>query len=423
MYLIQRLASEAVADVLAGRNLTDVLQAQRLAHAELEPRQRAAIQDISYGTLRHYGEIDFILARLLTRPGIEPFLRGLLATSIQQLAWGKAAPYAIVDHAVKVASHINGGRAKGLVNAVLRNFLRQRDALLADVKRDALAPWNHPAWWVHAMHEAYPDDWQAILTTGNLHPPMSVRVNRRKTSCAAYQAQLQEAGIECIAEGGQSLRLVKPVSVDQFPGFFDGLCSVQDVGAQWAADLLAAKPGMRVLDACAAPGGKTGHLLEDADINVTALDIDRVRLSRVRDNLDRLGLNATLLVGDASKPATWWDGQPFDRILADVPCSASGVVRRHPDIKWLRRHDDVAQFATQQAIMLDALWGCLKQGGTLLYVSCSIFPQENQRQIADFIARHADARRLPLLDGLPESGQLLPNERHDGFFYALLTKD
>jgi 16S rRNA (cytosine967-C5)-methyltransferase len=235
-------------------------------------------------------------------------------------------------------------------------------------------------------------------------------------------ARLAAEGIEAIAEDEDSLRLVQPVPVERLPGFFEGDCSVQDGGAQWAARLLAPEAGMRVLDACCAPGGKTGHLLELADVEMTALDVDSVRLERVADNLKRLGLSATLKAGDAAKPDTWWDGVPFDRILADVPCSASGVARRHPDIKWLRRPQDFAQFATQQRDMLDALWGCLKPGGTLLYATCSIFPQENANQIADFIARHADARRLPLLTGLPQSGQLLPNERHDGFYYALLAK-
>ena len=422
MFLTQKLASAAVADVLAGRNLTDTLQAQRRANPELEPRQRAAIQDICYGTLRRRGEIDFILGRLLTRPDIDADVRALLATGIQQLAWGRAAPYAVVDHAVKVASGIRGGRAKGLVNAVLRNFLRGRDSLLAAAATDETARWNHPAWWVQAMREAYPDDWQALIEAGNQHPPMSLRVNRRRGTREAYLALLAAEGIEAVADGEDGLRLVQPMPVERLPGFFDGDCSVQDIGAQWAAPLLAIEPGMRVLDACCAPGGKTGHMLELAEVDMTALDADAARLERVADNLGRLGIKATLKVGDASKPAAWWDGVPFDRILADVPCSASGVARRHPDIKWLRRPEDFAQFATQQRDMLDALWGCLRPGGTLLYATCSIFPQENANQIADFIARHADARRLPLLTGLPQSGQLLPNERHDGFYYALLAK-
>ncbi|WP_374353981.1 16S rRNA (cytosine(967)-C(5))-methyltransferase RsmB [Chitinimonas sp.] len=421
MLLTQRLAAQAVTAVLAGRNLTDTLTAQRSRHS-LEPRQRAAIQDISYGTLRRYGEVSFVLAKLLSRPDIDPDIRGLLACGIQQLAWGKAAPHAVVDFAVQVASKINGGRAKGLVNAVLRNFLRQRDSLLAAAQADELASSNHPAWWLAAMQEAYPQDWHSVLAANNQHPPMSLRVNRRKISRDEYLQRLQQAGLDGEALGDDGIRLLAPVPVDRLPGFTEGLCSVQDFGAQWAAPLLGVEDGMRVLDACCAPGGKTGHLLERAALDLLALDADAGRLQRVRANLDRLGLHATLKQGDAGKPASWWDGQPFDRILADVPCSASGVARRNPDIKWLRRPEDFAQFATQQAQMLDALWGCLKPGGRLLYVTCSVFVQENNNQLAEFIARHADARQLPLPAALPANGQLLPNERHDGFFYALLEK-
>ncbi|HEY9101726.1 16S rRNA (cytosine(967)-C(5))-methyltransferase RsmB [Chitinimonas sp.] len=422
MLMTQRLAAEAVAAVLAGRNLTEVLSRQRQRHPELEPRQKAAIQDISYSTLRRYGEVDFVLRKLLSRPDTDPAVRALLATGVCQLAWGRAAAHAVVDHAVKVAARLNGGYAKGMVNGVLRNFLRQKEALLAAAGEDALARWNHPDWWVAAMQTAYPQDWQAVLLANNQHPPMGLRVNPRKISREDYLAQLAAEGIAAEAEGPYGIRLAQPVPVERLPGFFEGLCSVQDLGAQWAAPLLDAQNGMRVLDACCAPGGKTGHLLELADIELTALDVDAQRLQRVRDNLDRLGLNATLQAADAAKPADWWNGQPYDRILADVPCSASGVARRHPDIKWLRRADDFAHFATQQAAMLDALWGCLKPGGTLLYATCSVFPQENQQHVAEFLQRHPDARRLPLPADLPESGQLLPNERHDGFFYASLQK-
>ncbi|MGQ5521790.1 16S rRNA (cytosine(967)-C(5))-methyltransferase RsmB [Chitinimonas sp. PSY-7] len=422
MLLSQRLASEAVAAVLAGRNLSDVLMRQRQQNTTLEPRQRASVQDIAYTTLRHYGEIDFVLRKLLKRADTDPAVRSLLAIGVAQLAWGRAAPYAVVDHAVQVASQLNGGFAKGMVNAVLRNFLRQKDVLMAAAAKDEKARWNHPGWWVAAMRRAYPQEWPAVLRANNQHPPMSLRVNGQKISQAAYLTQLRAAGLEAMATDDVGILLEKPVPVDQLPGFFEGLCSVQDLGAQYAAQLLGVTAGMRVLDACCAPGGKTGHLLELANVDLLGLDIDTTRLQRVQSNLDRLGLKASLKLGDASKPSEWWDGQPFDRILADVPCSASGVARRHPDIKWLRRPADFAQFATQQATMLDALWVCLKAGGTLLYATCSVFPQENQEHVTDFLNRHPDARQLPLPSHLPASGQLLPNDRHDGFFYALLAK-
>lgn len=422
MLITQRLAGEAVAAVLAGRNLTDTLNRQRQRSRDLEPRQKAAVQDIAYGTLRRFGEIDYVLRQLLTRSDTDPDVRALLATCVYQLAWGRSAPHAVVDYAVRVATQLNGGYAKGMVNGVLRNFLRNKARLLDEAARDGLAKWNHPAWWVAAMKKAYPQDWEAVLQANNQHPPMSVRVNRRKVVRDDYLAQLQAAGMDATISGEAGIRLVQPTGVDKLPGFFDGLCSVQDDGAQWAGTLLGVTDGMRVLDACCAPGGKTGHLLELADVEVTALDVDATRLQRVQANLDRLGLRAQLKQGDAATPATWWDGQPFDRILADVPCSATGVARRHPDIKWLRRAEDFTNFATQQAAMLDALWGCLKSGGRLLYVTCSVFPQENQEQVAAFIARHPDAQQLPLPATLPSSGQLLPNEHHDGFFYALLAK-
>ncbi|MFC4159905.1 16S rRNA (cytosine(967)-C(5))-methyltransferase RsmB [Chitinimonas lacunae] len=421
MYQTQRNASEVVAAVLDGRNLTDTLNALWRRQPTLEPRQRAAIQDISYGTLRRLGEIRHALDRLLSRQLDEPLLYSLLATGIYQLGWGRAAPYAVVDHAVRVAAQIGTGRAKGLVNAVLRNYLRQREQLAAQAATDAVARWNHPQWWIRAMQRHYPERWEAILEANNQHPPMSLRINRRRGTPADYLARLTEAGIEAQLVGESGVRLVEPVGVDRLPGFQDGDCSVQDLGAQWAAPLLNVSDGMRVLDACAAPGGKTGHLLELADLDLTALDLDRLRLDRVASNLSRLGCSAKLAVGDAARPADWWDGQPFDRILADVPCSASGVVRRHPDIKWLRRPDDFGRFAAQQAAMLDALWGCLKPGGQLLYVTCSVFPQENSEQIDAFLQRQPEARRLPL-SSLPADGQCLPDAAGDGFFYALLEK-
>lgn len=429
---IQLKASVVIADVLGGRNLTDRLSELWRESHNLEPRQRAAIQDIAYGTLRRLGALEFMLDRLLLRPTSDPLLRCLLLAGLYQLAWGRSAHYAIVDHTVAVAGQISAGRAKGLVNAVLRNFLRQRDALLADCAQDLRAHWNHPLWWINALQRHYPEDWQRILEQNNQHPPMALRVNRRKTSVQAYLDRLQEAGLSGVACGESGIRLAEPVGVDRLPGFQEGLCSVQDPGAQRAAEWLDVQEGMRVLDACAAPGGKTGHLTELADLQLTALDNVPTRLNRVASNLARLGTQATLLAADAAKPESWWNQQPFDRILADVPCSASGVARRHPDIKWLRRETDLPAFAAQQQRMLEALWGCLAPGGKLLYVTCSVFPEENRLQAQAFLARQRNARLLPLslsaatapLPGDAASGlQLLPDDTHDGFFYALFAKD
>ncbi len=422
MFLTQRLACEVVAAVLGGRNLTDTLLATWRRETTLLPRQRSAVQDISYGTLRAYGRIRFILERLLSRPIHEPDLHALLATGIYQLRHSRAAPYTVVDHAVKVAGKLGSGRGKGLVNAVLRNYLRQQDELEAAAAADPVAAHDHPAWWVDTMRQAYPADWASLIAASNGRPPMSLRVNQRQCQRDDYLALLAAEGLAARAVSSVGIQLEQPVAVDRLPKFAEGWVSVQDIGAQWAAPLLDVQPGMRVLDACAAPGGKTCHLLELADVELTAVDVDAKRLDRVRGNLERLQLQAHLLEGDASQPQRWWDGQQFDRILADVPCSATGVVRRHPDIKWLRRPEDFANFATQQAAMLEALWGCLKPGGLLLYATCSVFPQENAQQLTAFLARHPEARRVPLPAPLPSHGQLLPNDDHDGFYYALLAK-
>ena len=269
-----------------------------------------------------------------------------------------------------------------------------------------------------------------MLGAGNAQPPMTLRVNRRQCNPVRYQDELAQAGIESHVLGSQALMLARPLHVDKLPGFAQGRVSVQDYGAQLAAELLDVQPGQRVLDACCAPGGKTGHVLELAEVNMTAVDSDAARLDRTRSNLLRLGLPAQLLVGDAATPAGWWDGKPFDRILADVPCTASGIVRRHVDIKWLRREADVASFARQQATILHSLWQLLAKGGKLLYATCSIFHEENQQQVDEFLGRQTDAAQLPLnLESGKTSlinqqqGQLRPCAEHDGFYYALLQKN
>jgi 16S rRNA (cytosine967-C5)-methyltransferase len=420
---VQPLASAAVAQVFAGRNLNQVLQTTLERHSKLTPQQRAQLQDLSYGTLRHYGPLHVILAKLLQKPLHDESIRYLLLVALYQLAYTHTQPHAVVDHAVKTTQVLRKTSAKGLVNAVLRNFLRQRERLLSDA---AIASqegcFSHPQWWIDKLHSQYPEKWEQILAAGNQHPPMTLRVNNRKTSVASYLRQLAEAGIDAHAVGASGILLERPLAVDRLPGFSQGLVSVQDGGAQLAARLLDVQDGMRVLDACAAPGGKTAHLLELADVELTALDHDAQRLQKVEQNLSRLGLPAKCVAGDAAQPAQWWDGRKFQRILADVPCSASGVVRRHPDIKWLRREGDIAQFAVQQAHILEALWHCLEQGGKLLYVTCSIFAEENRHQIEAFISHHDDARLLPLPEYAAQDLQLLPDRDHDGFYYALLAK-
>jgi 16S rRNA (cytosine967-C5)-methyltransferase len=417
----QRLAADAVHQVLAGRNLNVVLEALFRRHADLTPQQRAAAQDLSYGTLRYLGHVSSVLQRLLSRPLTHEGVRCLLLVALYQLIYDKASPYTVVNQAVEAATGFRLRWAKGLVNAVLRNYLRRAAELASTQAADEVARYSYPQWWIDDMRRQYPQDWQSILETGNTHPPMTLRVNLARTTQQEYSERLSSQGIAHRCLGVQALMLDRPMPVSQLPGFEDGLVSVQDYGAQFAAQLLDVHDGMRVLDACCAPGGKTGHILELADVDMLALDYDAERLQRVQSNLNRLGLRATLCVGDAAKPQDWWDGLAFDRILADVPCTASGIVRRHVDIKWLRREEDVAEFARQQAAILHSLWQLLAKGGKLLYATCSIFHEENQGQIDQFLKQHQDATRLPL-EHL-ENGQLTPCADHDGFYYALLQKD
>ncbi|WP_047393608.1 16S rRNA (cytosine(967)-C(5))-methyltransferase RsmB [Chitinibacter sp. ZOR0017] len=430
MLLTQTLACETLFAVLGGQNLTEALGTTWRQNPNLTPQQRGAVQDISYGTLRHLGLLEAVLQQLATKPVKEQEVRILLLISLYQLQFTRAGAHAVVDHAVEVASKIGSGKAKGLVNAVLRNFLRQQAELISAAQKNERGRFSHPKWWLTAMKQAYPKQWQQILQANNSHPPMTLRVNCRHTSAEAYLARLNEVGITGRILGPQAIQLDKPQAVDALPDFAAGWVSVQDWGAQAAAYLLDVRDGQRVLDACAAPGGKTGHLLELAELDLLALDADAKRLECVSNNLERLQLSARTACADAAEPASWWDGQLFDRILADVPCSATGVTRRHPDIKWLRRPDDFAELQCQQEKMLDQLWSLVASGGKLLYATCSVFPAENQAAVAAFAARHPDAIAEPLQhpaipadlirDG--QGGQLLPNADHDGFFYALFRK-
>jgi 16S rRNA (cytosine967-C5)-methyltransferase len=337
-----------------------------------------------------------------------------------------------VSQAVAAVEAVNRG-AKGFANAVLRNYLRAPEAALAKaIERDE-AQWNHPTWWVERIRSEQPEWWEAILRGGNGHGPLTLRVNRRRATVAQLLEAFTARKIDAEALSESMLVLKRPRPVERLPGFRDGWFSVQDAGAQLAAPLLGVKDGMRVLDACAAPGGKTAHVLELADCQLTALDIDAQRCQRIAENLARLGLAADVRAADAGDSAArgqWWDGKPFDRILLDAPCTGSGVVRRHPDGKWLKRESDIAQLAAQQARLIDALWPLVKPGGRMLYVTCSVFKAENSEQIEAALSRHADMRRIRItLPGDPASsgGQLLPGgnrktHNHDGYFYALLEK-
>jgi 16S rRNA (cytosine967-C5)-methyltransferase len=409
-------AAGLIAAVINGRNL-DVA----LARAAPPPALRPATMDLAYSTLRAYGRGDFLLGLLLERPLKDATARGLLLAALARLEARPEEAHTTVDQAVTAAAGIARGQFRGLVNGVLRNFLRRREELLALADADPVARWQHPAWWMERLRQNHPAQREAILAAGNSHPPLCLRVNRRRIASADFLRQLTGAGLAARPLADGAILLEKPVPVERIPGFVEGLCSVQDRGAQVAAGLLDAGDGMRVLDACAAPGGKAAHLLETANIELTALDADAQRATRISGNLQRLGLAATVKVGDARDVGAWWDGRGFDRILADVPCSASGVVRRHPDAKWLRRDSDVGGFAATQREIVDALWRTLAPGGKMLYATCSVFDEENSRQVEAFVGRHADARHLAMPDDAPM--QHLPDAEHDGFFYALLQKD
>jgi len=416
---IQKAAAETLCGVLGGRSLATLSSAN--GPLRLRGWARATYLDITYGALRHLGELRACLALLLRQPLPQNIVECLLVVALYQLRYTRAAPHAVVDQAVNCAGAVGAGRAGGLVNAVLRNFLRRADDIVARARATDEGRYSHPAWWVDKLRAQHPLAWAQVLEAGNQHPPFTLRVRTGCIPVGRYLDQLEAAGVEARQTGPSAVTLARPLPVAEVPGFADGLVSVQDAGAQLAAPLLEAQDGMRVLDACAAPGGKASHILELARVRLLALDCDDVRLRRVEENLDRLSLAADLVVGDAAAPETWWDGVPFERILADVPCSASGVVRRHPDVKWLRRATDLAGFAAQQARLLDALWHTLGRGGKLLYATCSVFREENQDQADGFVGRHRDARRLAIA-ALPDDGVLLPNRNHDGFFYALFEK-
>jgi len=441
---VSAAASPALAEVLrhaaaawqlfrGGRSLDYALGAALAARSDLRP----AVQDALYTAVRRLAASEHIVERLAARAPA-PEVAALLAVSLAQLHGDAHPHYTVVDQAVTAAQQsLQTQAAAGFVNALLRNFLRQRESLSAEVQREATLRYNLPPWWIERLRGEYPDDWTMIAESQQRMPPLVLRVNSRRLTVDDYLTRLAELGIAATRVGAQAVWMHQPRPVAQIPGFAAGEVSVQDAGAQLAAPWLDAAAGMRVLDACAAPGGKTAHLAELGADDVTALEIDAARAVRIEDNLRRCHLSARIVVGDAERPATWWfpKGQiPFDRILLDAPCTASGIVRRHPDIPWLRRASDVAQLTTVQANLLDALWPLLRVGGRLLYVVCSLFPEEGRAQIARFGERHADARRLPL-----PASQLLPTSMiaaaaapawqgateptlHDGFFYALLEK-
>ena len=416
MSLAQQLAAESITAVAKGRNLQDVLAAIRAAHPKLTAQELGALQDIAYGCQRYLGSLKYMLAQMLKKPIGNPQLESLLLAAMYQLHYTRNAPHAVVNEAVESIAKIGRGQYRSFANAILRRFLREKEQLNVQCRRDDTAKYNFPGWWLDYMRQAYPKHWHNIVTAANGHPPLALRINRRHGNAEGYLEKLAAEGIAGKTLDEYAVILEEAVPVNRLPGFSDGLVSVQDFGAQQAAYILKPADGERILDACAAPGGKSGHILELANCSLTALDIDEGRLKRVADNLSRLGFQtASLHRADAADLSSWYDGNPFDAVLADVPCTASGVTKRNPDIKWLRRPADGGKTARQQETMLDNLWSVLKPGGRMLLATCSLFHEENDGQLQRFLRRHPDA-------ACTESLTLLPKHTQDGFYYALIRK-
>lgn len=428
----------AQARALAARIITDILEHQRYLDAALAERlpeagdQGALVQELAYGVLRRYFELAGIARLFLERP-LKPKdqdVHALLLVGLYQLRYLRVAPHAAVNETVNAAAALNKPWARGLLNACLRGAQRDTARVGAALAADDSLRFNHPRWLIERLRAAWGNDAEAVFTAANRHPPLTLRVNLARIGRDEYLARLRAAGMDArpTEASDAGLILAQPVPVERLPGFGDGLVSVQDEAAQLAAPLLEAAPGMRILDACAAPGGKTGHLLERTpQAEVIAVDAEPVRVALIEQNLTRLGLRATVVTADAAVPASWWDFRPFDRVLLDAPCSATGVIRRHPDVKLRRRPEDLPRLTAAQARLLDGLWPLLRRGGKLLYVTCSILPDENEQQLAAFLARHDDAAEaaLPPCAGRPRAHgrQQLPGEQDmDGFYFAAVEK-
>ena len=414
-------------------------QSMTAALLDVDANLRPGVQALGFHALRWLGRAEALRQQLAKRPP-PPEADALLCVALA-LAWNeKEAPYStfvLVDQAVEAAKRSEATTHQAsFINGCLRRFLRERDELVAKTDANPQAVWNHPQWWVDRVRKDHPEHWQAILRANNAKAPLILRINLRKTTVAAYIRALEAINIEAYPVGEYGVVLAIAQAVPSLPGYAQGDFSVQDAAAQIAAPLLLnglAGPGggsrLNILDACAAPGGKTAHLLELGECDVTALDVDARRCERIPQNLQRLGLQARVVVGDAAQPGTWWDGVLFDGILLDAPCTASGIVRRHPDVRWLRRPTDIAQLAEVQAQLLASMWRLLKPGGRLVYCTCSVFRAEGDMQIQTFLAHHKEARLMPspghLLPQSSATGPVFPDNltsEHDGFYYALLEK-
>ena len=407
-----------------GESLSAVLPA---AQKKVSDKDGALVQELCFGVLRTLPQLEAVIGKLMARPlnGKQRVLHYLIMVGIYQLLYTRVPPHAALAETVAGAEALKRANLKGLINGVLRQFQRQQEELIAEVDQQPQRH-LHPTWLLQRLQKAWPENWQQIVEANNQRPPMWLRVNRQHHSRDSWLALLNESGKSAVADdtAPDALRLETPAPVGQLPGFAEGWVTVQDLSAQRCALLLAPENGEQILDLCAAPGGKTTHILEIApQAQVMAVDVDAQRLTPVNENLQRLNMQAEVKQGDGRTPEAWCGDRQFDRILLDAPCSATGVVRRHPDIKWLRRDRDIAELAALQRDILEAVWAHLKPGGTLLYATCSVLPDENEAQITAFLTRHADARPEALPGGTTSGLQVFPTvEGGDGFFYAKLVK-
>lgn len=421
-YNLRSLAATAIYQVIDnGQSLSTVLpDLQR----NINDKDKALLQEICFGVLRYLPKLEWFISQLMEKPltGKQRTLHYLIMVGIYQLLYTRIPAHAALAETVNGAVALKRPQLKGLINGVLRSFQRQQVQLEERIANNN-SQYLHPSWLLKRLQAAYPNEWQVIVEANNQRPPMWLRANSQHHTAEQYLALLEQAEISAYLHPTHpsAIRLEEPTAVTKLPGFDAGWSTVQDVSAQGCAELLEPQNGENILDLCAAPGGKTTHILELAPkANVLAVDIDETRLKRVKENLIRLKQHATVVQGDGTQPEKWADGQQFDRILLDAPCSATGVIRRHPDIKWLRRDSDINELAELQAKILEAVWLYLKTGGTLLYATCSIMPEENYQQIQKFLAKHTNAH---LNDGTEAGLQILPSaEGGDGFFYARLIK-
>ncbi|MBL6686446.1 MAG: 16S rRNA (cytosine(967)-C(5))-methyltransferase RsmB [Methylophilaceae bacterium] len=412
-------------DVMEGKNLDKSFEKYFKENSVfMDNNKIRQIKAICYDSLRYFKTLDFFLQNLVPRKIQNKLIQQLLIVAMNQLTYGNKKNYALVDEVVNLAKKIDP-KQSGFTNAVLRNFLRNKEDLIKKTQQTLESKYNFPLWWIKKLQNSYPNDWESIIHCQNMHPPMTLRMNQTKISLEKYKDYLTDNGIDFCELSPTTIVLNTPKSIDEIIGFNEGWVTIQDFGAQLVKDIMDIKDGQSVLDACSAPGGKTGHILECFDVNLVALEIDSKRAQRVHENLTRLGLTAKVVNASLSKINNWWDKKKFDRILLDVPCSGSGVVRRNIDIKWLRRERDFEKFRYEQVDMLENVWPLLKKKGKLLYVTCSIFEEENVKVIEQFMKKNKDVNLLKIkfpINTKRLGNQLIPSKNHDGFYYELLEK-